>query len=168
MAAAMSVDQASWQLPRVLSPKETRILLVDDDRVLLWVLAEVLSQGIDGAHVETCNSPVEALGNIATHDYDVVVSDLLMAGLDGLELLERVRAMRPGSLVVLITGAADHDLSIRALRGGAYDFIQKPVDPDYLVASVRRAIETRRLRAEVERQQAALRRHADELEQVVA
>jgi signal transduction histidine kinase len=156
------------ELPAVLSQTEARILLVDDDRVLLWVLADVLARGIEGAFVETCSSPVEALGNIATNDYDVVVSDLLMVGLDGLELLERIRAMRPDTLVVLITGAADHDLSIRALRGGAYDFIQKPVDPDYLVASVRRAIETRRLRAKVERQQATLRRHADQLEQIVA
>ena len=145
-----------------------RILIVDDDRRFLYVLAEALTPRIDGVLVETRSSPVEALASIETTDYDVVVSDLLMAGLTGLELLERVKARRPSSLVVLITGASDHDLSVRALRGGAYDFIQKPVDPDYLAACILRAIETRRLRAEVERQQAELRRHAEDLEQTVA
>jgi signal transduction histidine kinase len=145
-----------------------RVLLVDDDRVLLRVLADGLARCLDGTHVEACSSPVAALESIAAHDYDVVVSDLLMGGLHGLELLQRVKAMRPSSLVVLITGASDHDLSVRALRGGAYDYIQKPVELDYLAASIRRAIETRRLRAEVERQQAALRRHAEELEQTIA
>jgi len=145
-----------------------RVLLVDDDRMLLRVLHESLVQRLAGAHVEAVSSPVVALERIEAEDYDVVVSDLLMVGLHGLELLERVKAVRPSSLVVLITGAADRDLSVRALRGGAYDFIQKPVEPDYLVACIHRAVETRRLRAEVERQQAELRRHAEELEQTVA
>src|SRR4051794_3291611 len=101
MEGPLSPAGASRELPLVLSQAETRILLVDDDRVLLWVLADVLALGIDGAVIETCNSPVEALGNIGAKDYDVVVTDLLMAGLHGLELLERVKAMRPDTLVVL-------------------------------------------------------------------
>ena len=118
--------------------------------------------------METCGSAIEALRRIEASDYDIVVSDLVMGGMHGLELLGCVRVARPNAMVVLITGAADRDLSVRALRGGAYDFIQKPVDPDYLVACIGRAIETRRLRAEVELTQAALRRHAEELEQTVA
>jgi signal transduction histidine kinase len=145
-----------------------RVLLVDDDQRFLHVLAEALRPRLDGADVETRASPVAALESIEAEDYDVVVSDLLMGGLSGLDLLGRVKALRPSALVVLITGADDRDLSVRALRGGAYDFIQKPVDPDYLAACIRRAIETHRLRAEVERQQAALRRHAEQLEQTVA
>jgi signal transduction histidine kinase len=151
-----------------VAPGQARVLLVDDDQRFLHVLAGAIEPRLDGAYVETCSSPVAALESIEAGDYDVVVSDLLMDGLSGLDLLQRVKAVRPSSLVVLITGADDRDLSVRALRGGAYDFIQKPVDADYLAACVNRAIETRRLRAEVERQQAALRQHADELEQTVA
>ena len=145
-----------------------RVLVVDDDRMLVRALGEILSRRLPGAEVETCSSPVDAIASIEARGHDVVVSDLLMGGLNGLELLDRVRAVRPSTMVVLITGAADRDLSVRALRGGAYDFIQKPVDADYLVASVRRALETHRLRREVERQQVALRRHAEGLEQTVA
>ena len=148
--------------------RETRILVVDDDPMLLRALTEVVRSRVAGAIVEACRSAREALEKIEAEDYDVVVSDLLMGGMHGLELLDCIRGVRPTTMVVLITGGADRDLSIRALRGGAYDFIQKPVEPDYLVASIARALETRRLRAEVESQQESLRRHADQLEQTVA
>ena len=147
---------------------KARVLLVDDDPMLLRALGEMLARRLPEAEVETCSSPLAAVAIIEARRHDVVVSDLLMGGLSGLELLQRVKEMRPSALVVLITGAADRDLSVRALRGGAYDFIQKPIESDYLVACVRRAIETHRLRAEVERHQAALYRHAEELEQTVA
>ena len=150
------------------TPREARILLVDDDPMLLGALEQVVASRVSGARVEKCGSPLEALRRIEASDYDVVVSDLVMGGMHGLELLDCVRVARPSAMVVLITGADDRDLSVRALRGGAYDFIHKPVEPDYLVACIRRAIETRRLRAAVEEQQGALRRHAEELEQTVA
>jgi signal transduction histidine kinase len=152
----------------VADAKRPRILLVDDDRMLLRVLAEVIERRLPEAIVEACASPLDALRAIEARDLDIVISDLMMSGLTGLELLGRARALRPTTLVILITGAAERDLSVRALRGGAYDFISKPVDPDYLVACVQRAIETRALRAEVDRQQAALRRHTEELEETVA
>jgi signal transduction histidine kinase len=165
-AVGASAGPDSATPPRSIEP--TRVLLVDDDRMLLHVLEDVISRRLESVVVEACASPVDALAAIEARSFDVVVSDLVMGGLHGLDLLKRVKALRPSSLVVLITGAADRDLSVRALRGGAYDFIQKPVDADYLVACIRRAIETRRLRSEVERQEAELRRHADELERTVA
>jgi signal transduction histidine kinase len=151
-----------------VSEVQGRVLIVDDDPMLLMALEAAMSWRLPRVSFETCGVPVTALTHIEENDYDVVVSDLLMGGLHGLELLERIKARRPTAMVLLITGAADRDLSVRALRGGAYDFIQKPVDADYLAASIRRALETRRLRAEVERQQESLRRHADGLEQIVA
>ena len=71
-------------------------------------------------------------------------------------------------MVVLITGAADRDLSVRALRGGAYDFIQKPIDRDYFVASLGSAIKVRQLRREVAEQRHALERYAASLEEAVS
>jgi len=167
-AGCDSVPRQRLPLGSPESSGEARVLIVDDDPVFVAVLADVVRSRLHGALVEACVSPLTALRSIAAQDYDVVVSDLLMGGLHGLELLERVKAMRPTTLVVLMTGGDDRDLSVRALRGGAYDFIRKPVEADYLVASLHRALETRRLRAAVERQQATLRRHADELEQIVA
>lgn len=93
---------------------QPRILIVDDDPSLLQALALTLGRGLDGAVVEICDSPIQALRDIAANDYDVVVSDVLMGGMHGLELLERVRVIRPATLVVLITGAEDRDLAVRA------------------------------------------------------
>ena len=64
--------------------------------------------------------------------------------------------MRPGTPTLLITGHGEHDLAVRALRGGAYDFVAKPIDRDYFIASLERAIGMRRLDREVERQRLAL------------
>lgn len=143
------------------------MLLVDDDPMLVRALAEIIAHRLRTADVETCTSAPQAVERIATGDYDVVLSDVVMPGIHGLELLAEVRRRRPETLVILVTGADDRELTLAAMRGGAYDFILKPVDPDYVAASIGRAIETRRLRCEVERQQATLKLHAEELERTV-
>jgi len=80
--------------------------------------------------------------------------------------LNEIRNVRPKTPTLLITGHGQHDLAVQALRGGAYDFVQKPIDRDYFVASLERAIQLRRLDREVERQRLALERHARVLEHV--
>src|SRR5207247_3707993 len=87
--------------------------------------------------------------------------------MDGLELLAEIRTQRPETPTLMITGHGEHDLVVHALRGGAYDFIQKPIDRDYFVASLRRALEMRELRRRVKEQQLALERHLNELEAIV-
>jgi two-component system phosphate regulon sensor histidine kinase PhoR len=94
------------------------------------------------------------------------VTDIKMPGMDGLVLLNEIRSLRPTTPTLLITGHGEHDLAVQALRGGAYDFVQKPIDRDYFVASLERAIQLRRLDREVERQRLALERHARVLEHV--
>jgi two-component system, sensor histidine kinase and response regulator len=145
----------------------SRVLIVDDDAALLRALPEALRLRMDGLSVETYDSATAALEQIAAHDYDAIVSDIKMPGMDGLALLAEIRALRPGTPTLLITGHGEHDLAVQALRGGAYDFVQKPIDRDYFVASLSRAIQTRQLRRQVERQQRALERHAGELERTV-
>jgi PAS domain S-box-containing protein len=144
-----------------------RILIVDDDTALLQALPEALALRMGPVEVDVCDSAHSAIERIAQTDYDAIVTDIKMPGMDGLALLERIRALRPHTPTLLITGHGDHDLTIQALRGGAYDFIQKPVDRDYIVASLGRAIQMRQLRRQVDEQQQALQRHADELEQLV-
>ena len=81
-----------------------------------------------------------------------------MPGMDGLALLARDHAsVRPRTPTLLITGHGDHELAVQALRGGAYDFVLKPIDRDYFVASLARAIEMRRLDRETERAAAGAR-----------
>jgi len=143
------------------------VLIVDDDLALLQALPEALRLRMDGVTVDTADSAAAALERIAVRDYDAIITDIKMPGMDGLELLTEIRTHRPDTPTLMITGHAEHDLVVRALRGGAYDFIRKPIDRDYFVASLRRAIEMRELRRRVQEQQLALERHLNELEAIV-
>ena len=143
-----------------------RILLVDDDAALLDALPKALRLRMNGIQIETSETAFDALERIRETDYDAIVSDIKMPGMDGLALLHEIRELRPRTPTLMITGHGERDLAVQALRGGAYDFVQKPIDRDYFVASLERAIELRRLARQVEEQQIALERHARVLEHV--
>src|SRR5437899_3599282 len=143
------------------------ILIVDDDTALLQALPQALSLRMEGAKVDTSDSALAAVKLIEENDYDAIVSDIKMPGMDGLALLAKIQELRPDTPTLLITGHGEHDLAVQALRGGAYDFIQKPIDRDYLVAALQRAIQTYQLRRKVKVQQLALELHARSLERMV-
>jgi signal transduction histidine kinase len=143
------------------------ILLVDDDLMLLQALPHMVALRLHGVVVDTSDTAQGALEKIWAQDYDAILSDIKMPGMDGLELLAKMQELRPEVPTLLITGHADYTLITQALRGGAYDFIQKPIDRVYLVAALHRAIQTRQLRRRVQEQQRALEQHAHYLEQLV-
>lgn len=145
----------------------SRVLVVDDDTALLEALPEALRLRINGMTVDTCETPRAALDRIAATDYDAIVSDIKMPGMDGLALLGEIRARRPDTPTLLITGHGEYELAVRALRAGAYDFIPKPLDRDYLVGSLTRAIQAREMKRRAEEQQTALERCAEEIERLV-
>jgi signal transduction histidine kinase len=145
----------------------SRLLIVDDDRILVDALRELLLRRFPAAAIETCTSAEQSTVLIAREDYDVIISDVRMPGTDGLQLLERAHELRPETPIVLITGLGDYDLAVKALRGGAFDFITKPVDTDYLAASVARALRVREVARELETQKQALAEHAAALAHIV-
>ncbi|GCE28153.1 hybrid sensor histidine kinase/response regulator [Dictyobacter alpinus] len=146
---------------------EAYILIVDDDTALLQALPQALYLRMSGCKVDTSDTAADALELIKANDYDAIVSDIKMPGMDGLTLLSKIQELRPDIPTLLITGHGDHNLAIQALRGGAYDFIQKPIDREYFVAALRRATQTRQLRRQVTQQQQALEQHARSLEMTV-
>ena len=146
--------------------KDARILIVDDDAALLEALPQALRLRMNGITIDTSETAVDALERLREVDYDAIVTDIKMPGMDGLALLREIQHLRPATPTLLITGHGEHDLAVQALRGGAYDFVAKPIDRDYFVASLWRAIQVRRLDREVERQRLALERHARVLEHV--
>src|SRR2546430_15000352 len=121
---------------------------------------------MNGIQIDTGDSRLGAHERIKDIDYDAIVSDIKMPGLDGLALLREIREVGPRTPTLMITGHGERDLAVQALRGGAYDFVQKPIDRDYFVASLERAIQLRRLDRQVESQRVALERHARVLEHV--
>jgi two-component system, OmpR family, phosphate regulon sensor histidine kinase PhoR len=145
---------------------EARILIVDDDEALLDALPEALRLRMNGIEIDTSATALAALDRIGQVDYDAIVTDIKLPGMDGLELLTAIKELRPGTPTLLITGHGEHDLAVRALRGGAYDFVQKPIDRDHFVASLERAIRMRRLDRQVAEQRVALEQHARVLDRI--
>jgi two-component system response regulator AtoC len=117
-----------------------RILLVDDEPAVLYATGEVL----EAHEVVTARSGAEALAKL--DGIDVVLTDLTMPGMDGLELLTRVRAQRPGVPVILLTARGSERVAVRAMKAGAHDYLTKPYDVDELREIVARAAELHGLR----------------------
>jgi DNA-binding NtrC family response regulator len=126
-----------------------RILLVDDDRALCETLAIGLRKRDFAVSWKT--SVEEALDTIDREDFDVVVTDLNMQGTSGLELCERVTAARRDLPVVVLTAFGNFESAVAAIRAGAYDFINKPVQLDVLAIAAARAVQHHALREEVKR-----------------
>jgi len=124
------------------------ILVVDDDQSL----CEFLEVGLRRAgFAVTCSTEADdALRRLDTGEVDAVLADLEMRGVGGLELCERVVASRPDVPVVLMTAFGSLEAAIGAIRAGAYDFLTKPIELDALVVALERAVQHRRLRAEVQ------------------
>src|SRR2546427_8163275 len=146
---------------------EGHVLIVDDDPALLQALPEALQMRMTGLTVDTAQSGAAPLDQIAARDYDSIVTDIKIPGMDGLELLAEIRTHRPDTPTLMITGYGEHELVVQALRAGAYDFIRKPIDRDYFVASLRRAMQKRALTRRVKGEQLAVERHLNELEAIV-
>ena len=144
------------------------VLIVDDDPALLEALPEALRLRMEGLTVETADSAAAALDRIADRDYDAIVTDIKMPGMDGLELLAQIRTRRPDTPTLMISGHGETNLVVEALRGGAHDFIPKPIDREYFVASLRRALQTHELSRRAKEEQLALERHISELEAIIA
>jgi two-component system, NtrC family, response regulator AtoC len=121
-----------------------RVLVIDDDASLRFTLEAVLSDA--GLTVETCASGASGLQAFEARGADAVLTDLAMPEMDGLQVLERLRAQDPGVPVVMLTAHGSERVAVAAMKGGAYDYMPKPFDPDEVVLAVRRAIETRSLR----------------------
>ncbi len=143
------------------------LLVVDDDRTLLEALPRALELGMDGVTVDTAESATVALNRIADTDYDAIVTDIKLPGMDGLQLLAEIRTRRPDTPTIVITGHHENDLIVAALRAGACDFILKPIDRAYLIAALQRAVVARATSRRVRDQQLAVERHLSELEVTV-
>jgi len=117
----------------------TKVLVVDDKQAMRDSIATTLQRG--GFQVVTAPNGEAALKMLARHEPIAIVTDLKMPELDGLGLIERVRAMGQGLPVVLMSAYGTIDVAVEAMKQGAFDFVQKPFDADQLVATVRRAVD---------------------------
>ena len=131
-------------------PSQTNILVVDDDRTIRDGCSRILSKS--GWAILTAENGQKGLDEIQTlqREIDVVLLDLMMPGVNGMEVLEQSLRMVPDLLVIVITGYATVESAVEAMKRGAYDFIAKPFTPDQLRIVVKRALERRSLQKEAE------------------
>lgn len=115
-----------------------RILVVDDDDAVRLVLGGLLEQ--DGHHVERARSGRDALARIVPASIDVVLTDVRMPGMSGMELLERVRAEHPEVPVVMLTAHGSVPLAVEAMRAGATDFLTKPFEREEVLRAIAKAM----------------------------
>ncbi len=118
-----------------------RVLVADDKENMRKLLARILA---DGYAVEEAEDGPRALSLVATRPFDVVVTDIRMPGADGFELLAAVKARSPDTEVVMMTGYATVADAVRAMKLGAFDYLEKPFDPDAALGVVARAAERKR------------------------
>lgn len=136
-----------------------RVLVVEDEREMRAMLEKGLTRR--GFTPVALPSADEALVRLAAEDFDVVLTDLRMPGMDGLALCERIALNRPDIPVVVVTAFGSLETAVAAIRAGAYDFVTKPIDVDALVLVLERAVQHRALREEVRRLRQELGRRED-------
>jgi DNA-binding NtrC family response regulator len=126
-----------------VKPEEIGILIVDDevsvrDSLYQWFKA-------DGYRVDTADEATSALKKLQEHPWDIILLDIKMPGMDGIELQNRIKQIDKNIVTIIITAYASVDTAIQALKDGAFDYVTKPIDPDDLSRLIRNAIEKRRL-----------------------
>lgn len=135
----------AWLSP-MLAEDTPRILVVDDEPVIREILADFLS--MEDFAVETAADGAAAIEALEQHPYDLVLSDLKMPKVGGIELLQRLRELQPTAKAVIMTGFGTVETAIDAMKSGAHDYILKPFRVDEVVLTVRRALDEQRLEAE--------------------
>ncbi len=123
------------------------ILVVDDEKLICWSLKENLQK--ENYEVLTANSGEEAMEIIEQERPDLILQDIKLPGVDGIEVLEKVKKLREDSLVIMMSAYGDVNTSVKAMKLGAYDFIEKPFNFEKLKITVSKALETVNLKKEV-------------------
>ncbi|OGP64194.1 MAG: Fis family transcriptional regulator [Deltaproteobacteria bacterium RBG_13_53_10] len=122
---------------------DVRILVVDDEEIVCESCKRILEE--EGYEVDAALSGVEAFEKMKKHPYDIVLTDLKMPGIDGMEVLKTLRKEYPETIVIMVTGYSTVETAVEAMKLGAFDYIPKPFTPDEVSIVVKKAIEKKSL-----------------------
>jgi DNA-binding NtrC family response regulator len=123
-----------------------RILVVDDEMIVCESCKRILEE--DGYDVEIALSGMEAFDKMKANSFDILITDLKMPGIDGMEVLKTSRKEYPETIVIMITGFSTVETAVEAMKLGAFDYIPKPFTPDEVSIIVKKAIEKKSLLSE--------------------
>jgi two-component system response regulator HydG len=124
-------------------PEKVTVLVIDDDGAHAEAASESLSRS--GYECTVATSGTEGVRRLEKDDYDVVLTDLVMRDLSGIEIVRKVKSSRPETEVIVMTGYPSYETALEAMDEGAYDYLNKPIDLNILRAKIRKAIEKQKL-----------------------
>ncbi|SHI74677.1 two component, sigma54 specific, transcriptional regulator, Fis family [Malonomonas rubra DSM 5091] len=124
-------------------PEKTQILLIDDEKESCQALSLLLGRA--GYSVQSCHSGEKALSLLKKHTYELIISDLFLPGVSGMDILKQVKEDSPQTCVILITGNASAETAVEAMKEGAFDYISKPFNFERLKLQVAKALEKNQL-----------------------
>ena len=119
------------------------ILLVDDEKTMVKYLSKRLIK--KGFEISIAYNGLEALEQVKAADFDVVLLDVLMPGMNGIDTLKEIKKIKPRTEVIMLTGHASVEAGIEGMKAGAFNYIMKPFDPNELVTEINLAFEQRRI-----------------------
>ena len=122
-----------------------KILIIEDEAAIRRVLVKILSEENDTYEVFEAEDGLVGIEKIKKEDYDLVLCDIKMPKMDGVEVLEAARKLKPETPIVMISGHGDLDTAVNTMRLGAFDYISKPPDLNRLLNTVRNALDRKEL-----------------------
>ena len=129
----------------------SKILIIEDEAAIRRVLKKIISEENDGYELEEAEDGLQGIGKIKEKDYDLVLCDIKMPKMDGVEVLEKAKKLKPEIPIVMISGHGDLDTAVNTMRLGAFDYISKPPDLNRLLNTVRNALDKKELVVENKR-----------------
>ncbi len=123
----------------------SKILIIEDEPAIRRVLKKIISEENDTYEVEEAEDGLEGVNLITKNDYDLVLCDIKMPKMDGVEVLEKVKNLKPEIPIIMISGHGDLDTAVNTMRLGAFDYISKPPDLNRLLTTVRNALDQKEL-----------------------
>ena len=123
----------------------SKILIIEDEAAIRRVLIRIISEENDSYEVEEAEDGLLGLEMILKNDYDLVLCDIKMPKMDGVEVLEKIKKVKPEIPFVMISGHGDLDTAVNTMRLGAFDYISKPPDLNRLLNTVRNALDKKEL-----------------------
>ena len=117
-----------------------KILVIDDEKLIRWTLEDVLRK--EGYAVIVAESGEEGLKLVEEHGPDLIILDLRLPGMQGMEVLERVKKIEPKTVVIIVTAHGSAESAVEAMSKGAYDYLNKPFDVDEVRLVIRKALGT--------------------------
>ncbi|TYA86514.1 sigma-54-dependent transcriptional regulator, partial [Seonamhaeicola marinus] len=123
----------------------SRILIIEDEAAIRRVLVKILSEESDTYTVEEAEDGLAGIEKVKNDDYDLILCDIKMPKMDGVEVLEAVKKIKPEIPMVMISGHGDLDTAVNTMRLGAFDYISKPPDLNRLLNTVRNALDRKEL-----------------------